>query len=124
MILHTEPPTVDSTVDDRRYLLCGGIDWPAVDPFTARTAEPGSLDFTCDAFVTLEDALNAWVRRLNSPDRRWASWAAGRMLDGPGADPVIELVDGDDDIEARWTLSQALDILDRTDELHHYVEPF
>lgn len=124
MILHTEPPTIAPLVDDRRYVLNGGIDWPAVDPHTARTAEPGSLDFTCDAFLTLEDALNAWVRRLNSPDRRWASWAAGRMLDGPLADTVIELVDGDDGIEAQWTLRQALDILDRIDELPLYAESF
>lgn len=124
MILHTEPPTIDSLVDDRRYVLRGGIDWPAVDPLAASTADVGSLDFTCDAFLALEDALNAWVRRLNSPDRRWASWAAGMMLAGPLADMVIELVDGDDNIEARWTLPQVLDLLDRADELHHYAEPF
>lgn len=124
MILHTEPPTIDPQVDDRRYMIDGGIDWPIPDPFTAATAELGSLDFTCDAFLSLEDALNAWVRRLNSPDRRWASWAAGRMLDGPLADTVIELVDGDDGIEASWTLRQVLDILDRADELHLYAEPF
>lgn len=124
MILHTEPPTIDDLVDDRRYVLRGGLDWPAVDPFTATTADLGSLDFTCDAFLALEDALNAWVRRLNSPDRRWSTWAAGLMLDRTDADAVIELVDGDDGIEARWTLRQALDLLDRTDELPLYVEPF
>lgn len=124
MLILTDPPVIDPAADEVRYLPVGGLDHPTEYPDFAVPAAVGSLDFSAEAFLTLEDALNAWVRRRNSPLRTWATWAAGMILTGDLAEPVVELVDGDDVIVASWTLQQALDILDRADELPLYAESF
>lgn len=113
------------------YSLDGGPNYSGIyftiDPVDI--APEGSLDHKADAFSTMEDAFNAWIRRRNDWTGFFPCWGDGLELVERGkdddvvyADYIIGFHDSSGDVVDGWTIEECLVQLNREGELHHYVD--
>lgn len=114
----TEIINPDEVPSDYRYRLIGDSRPSTEHREEDVTAPLGSLDQRADVFLSLEDAVNAWVRRQD--DAYFPCWGEGVEHAAGGAAVILS---DEGCVYEAWSLLEALTALDRREEIGHYLEP-